>query len=450
MSFRVVGRLFAAQFLSSAGTSMSTVALAFMVFRLTGSVFHMGGILAVSTLPLVVMSWVGGAVLDRYSARNTMVLTDLARAVLIFAMPFLAERLVALVYVIAGLMGVCTAFFNPGQVKLVAELVDREHLVKANSYLGVSRDGAELLGYLLGGVLVTYVGYTLTFVIDSVSYLLSALLLVGLPRGSVLEGAAPSIWRLLRESPGVLKRLWLHPGLRTNLLFGAIVSAAFMMYVPNSYGLALDVFNRGPAGLAALEVFVAVGLIVGGIIVSRMKLAGDKNRYVFWASLVMGVCLVAVSFSGFFWLSISLLGLAGVFSVAVVVSSVTMYQEAPAVAEKGRMISVRAGFGQLGTAGGFALGGLLGDVVGITQLFLVAGVAAVVLSVLVYAPHRVAARRRARAAWSSAMGEGARRADARRAARQAAEAGPAAAWAVTAEGDTAWASAERQAIEEQP
>jgi MFS family permease len=449
MSLRVVGRLFAAQFLSSAGTSMSTVALAFMVYRLTGSVLHMGGILAVSVLPLVVMSWVGGAVLDRYSARNVMVLADVARAVLIFAMPFLAERLVGLIYVVAGLMGVCSALFNPGQVKLVAELVDREHLVKANSYLGVSRDGAELLGYLAGGVLVTYVGYTLTFVMDSASYVLSALLLVGLPRGSVPEGASPTVWRLVRESPGVVRRLWLHPGLRTNLLFGGFASAAVMMYVPNSYGLALDVFDKGPGGLAAMEVFVAVGLIVGGLVVSRLRLAGDKNLYVFWALVGMGCCLVAVSYSGFFWLSISLLGLAGVFSVANFVSSITMYQEAPAVAEKGRLISLRAGFGQLGTAGGFALGGLLGDLVGITRLFLVAGVATVVLSVLIYTPHRVGARRRARAAWASAMEKGARRAVARRAAREAAESGPAAAWAATAESTTAWVAAEREAIEEQ-
>ena len=289
MSLRIVGRLFAAQFLSSAGTSMSTVALAFMVYRLTGSVLHMGGILAVSVLPLVVMSWVGGAVLDRYSARNVMVLADAARAVLIFVMPFLAERLVGLIYLISALMGICSALFNPGQVKLVAELVDRDHLVKANSYLGVSRDGAELLGYLAGGVLVTYVGYTLTFVIDSISYVLSGLLLVGLPRGSVPEGEPPTMWRLLRESPGVVKRLWLHPSLRTNLLFGGFATAAVMMYVPNSYGLALDVFDKGPGGLAAMEVFVAVGLIVGGILISRLRLAGDKNRYVFGAFVAVAL-----------------------------------------------------------------------------------------------------------------------------------------------------------------
>ena len=152
MNFRVVGRILLAQGLSSVGTSMSTVALAIMVYKLTGSVLQMGGILAASTLPLVVTAWIGGAFLDRYSARNLMVLADAARAVLIFSMPFLAVRAIGLVYVVAALMGIFTAVFNPGQIKLIGELVEKEHLVKANSYLGVSRDGAELVGYLLGAV----------------------------------------------------------------------------------------------------------------------------------------------------------------------------------------------------------------------------------------------------------------------------------------------------------
>ncbi len=65
MDFRVVGRVLVAQGLSSVGTSMSTIALAFMVYEITGSVLHMGGIMAVSILPLVVTAWVGGAFLDR-------------------------------------------------------------------------------------------------------------------------------------------------------------------------------------------------------------------------------------------------------------------------------------------------------------------------------------------------------------------------------------------------
>ena len=454
MGFRVVGRLLLAQALSSLGTSMSTVALAMMVYKLTGSVLHMGGVMAAATLPLVVTAWIGGALLDRYSARNVMVLADAVRAVLIFSMPFLALRAVGLIYVVAALMGIFTALFNPGQIKLIGELVEKEHLVKANSYLGVSRDGAELIGYLMGGVIasiaavtilgVTVTGYTVAFIVDAVSYLVSGILLIGLPRGPAHEGAAPKVRTLVAESPAVLGRLWRNPALRTNLLLAVFAAGAVMMYMPNSYGLALEVFDRGSLGLAALEVFVAVGLIVGGLVFSRTRLKGDKNGYVFLSLAGVAICLIAVSFSGLFWVSVVLLGIGGVGAVGMVVPAITMFQETPASADKGRLIALRSGFGQLGVAAGLVIGGFLGAQIGIKQAFLVAGAATIVIGLIIYIPYRLGASRRARTAWRAAMASGATRSAARQMAQEAAYAGAAATsggFGAPAAGVAAWAAA---------
>ena len=66
--------------------------------QLTGSALHMGGVMAVSTFPLIVTSWIGGALLDRFSAKRVMVVADLARAVLIFAHALLGRVRVGLIY----------------------------------------------------------------------------------------------------------------------------------------------------------------------------------------------------------------------------------------------------------------------------------------------------------------------------------------------------------------
>jgi MFS family permease len=430
MGFRVVGRILVAQGLSSLGTSMSTVALAIMVYGITGSVLHMGGIMAAATLPLVVTAWIGGAYLDRYSARNVMVLADAVRAVLIFSMPFLALRAVGLIYVVAALMGIFTALFNPGQIKLIGELVPKEHLVKVNSYLGVSRDGAELVGYLLGGVVAsitavtilgaTITGYTLAFIVDAISYAVSGILLMWLPRGLVHVGPVPKVRTLVAESPAVLGRLWRTPAFRTNFLLAVFAAGAAMMYLPNSYGLALNVFDKGAEGLAALEVFVAVGLISGGLLFSRMRLKGDKNVYVFLSLMVMAVCLLAVSISGLFWVSVALLAIGGVASVGLFVPSITMFQETPPTPDKGRLLALRSGFGQLGLTAGLVVGGLLGAKLGITQAFFVAGAATIAIGLVIYIPYRLGASRRARTAWSAATQAGATRSSARNLAHEAA------------------------------
>ena len=393
---RLLGRILTAQGLSSLGTSISTVAIAFMVYKITGSVLQMGGILAVSAFPLVVMSFVGGAFVDRYSGRSLMVASDLARAMLILLMPFAARQSTVYMYVIAGLVGVFSAVFNPSQVKLVGELMPRDYLVRANSYLSVSRDGAELIGYLVGAGLVTLVGYTLSFAIDALSYCISAFLLAGLPRVVNRSTGGQGIVALIGESPAVMVRLWKNAHLRTNLLFAVFPSAVIMMNVPNGYFLALKAFNGYPgAGLGALEVVTAAGLILGGIAMSRLSLTGDKNRYVFWALLWMAVCLLLVSFTHLFWLQAGLIGLGALGNAGLFVSSITMFQELAPSEDKGRLIAVRSGFGQMGAAGGFLLGGALGSAFGIPRVFLLIGLMALVLAGVIYAPYAVGARRTA-------------------------------------------------------
>jgi MFS family permease len=434
MRYSVLWRILGAQALSSFGTSMSTVALAFMVYELTGSVLHMGAVMAVSTFPLVITSWIGGAFLDRFSAKKVMVLSDVVRAVLIFALPFLAEQSVSAIYAVGCFMGVASAFFNPGQMKLVGEMIDRAHLVKANSYVSISQTGAELAGYLMGGVVVTAAGYMPAFLANAGTYLVSALLLLGLPSVARRTEGVQKVTTLIAESPAVFVKLWRHPGLRTNLLIAIFPIVAFMMASPNSYGLALDVFDRGAAGVAALEVSIACGMIVGGLIVSRSTLRVDKNLYVFFSILVMSLCLVGIYFSPYFWLSIGLMGVAGVANVGMFVPSITMFQEVPAESERGRLMAVRAGFGQMGSTAGLLLGGVLGAALGITRVFLVAGVAAIVLSTLIYVPYNIGAQRRAQAAWVAAMASGSTRASARKAAQQAAISGPDSAWTAAMEG----------------
>ncbi|NLE74409.1 MAG: MFS transporter [Actinobacteria bacterium] len=375
-----------AQALSTMGSSVTTVALAVMVFQRTGSVLHMGGILAASTLPVVVMSFVGGALLDRYPSRALMVLADVVRAGLVLAFPFAAGVSVGLIYAVAAVMGVFTSMFNPSQIKLISDLVPTQDLMKANSYLSIARDGAELGGYLAGGALVASVGYFTTFTIDAATYALSALLLIWVPSIKPRD-SRESFARLLKESPQALARLWERPVLRANTLYILLPMAFVMMNTPNAYGLALEVYDRGPQGLAAMEVVTAAGWILGGILASRINYKGDRNAYTVMCGTFIGICLVGVGLVGSFWASVGLLSLAAVANVGVIVGSMTLFQEIEPRPDKGRIIALRAGLGQLGGAAGLFLGGVLGNALGISNLYLLAGGGAIVLGGAVFLPY---------------------------------------------------------------
>jgi MFS family permease len=374
------------------GSSVSTVALAVMVFDLTGSVLHMGGILAAATFPLVATTFFGGALLDRFEARRLMVVADVARAVMMLMMPLAASRSVGLIYVVAAGVGVFSALFNPSQVKLTGELVPAEGLVKANSYLSIAREGAELGGYLIGGALVVLVGYTVTFFADAASYLISAAFLFALP-ASAARLAGKSLGSLFWESPRAVGAIWRSRVLRTNLLLALAPMLVITMSTPNAYGLALSVFGKGPSGFALMEVVTSGGWILGGIAASRLDYRGDRNVYVAVSFAVMALCFVGVGLSRSFWVCVAFLAMAAVANVGAIVGSMTLFQELPLRADKGRIIAVRTGFGQLASTIGLLLGGAVGGAMGEQRLFVAIGTVALVLCVAVMLPYRSAARR---------------------------------------------------------
>lgn len=386
---RPLHRVLGAQALSSLGTSISTVALAVMVFDLSGSVLHMGGVLAASAAPLVVMSFVGGALLDKYEGRRLMVVSDVARAALVLSMPVAASQSVGLIYLVAGVIGVFSALFNPSQVRVIGLMVSPDRLVKANSYLSVFREGAEIGGYLVGGALVASLGYFATFTIDAATYGVSALLLLGLPRAERAMAESPELVSLVRGSVRAVSGIWRSRRLRTNLLLALLPFPFLMMGTPNAYGLALDVFDKGPQGFALMEVLTSGGWIAGGLIAGRMNFKGDRNSYVYWSAVAMAVCMVAVGLSSSFWLAVAFLVLGAVANVGLIVGSMTLYQEIQERPDKGRMIAIRAGFGQMSMTLGLLGGGILGEYIGITTVFWTIGVAAIVLGTVVYLPYRM-------------------------------------------------------------
>jgi MFS family permease len=385
-------RVLVAQGLSSLGTSISTVALAVMVFELTGSVLHMGAVLAASALPVMLVALLGGALLDRYGGRDMMVVADICRAGLIALMPLAGNRSVLFIYVISVGIGSFTALFNPAQVKIIGELAAREKLMRANAYMSIAREGCELGGYLIGGLLVASLGYTITFILDAGSYLASAAVLLAVARLPRAEAQPTPLGGLLRETPAALKTLWQRPALRTNILLALLPMTMILMVTPNAYALALQVFDKGPRGFALMEMITSLGWIAGGVACSRIQWRGDRNLYVASSFVIMSVFFALISVVPWFWLAVGLLAAAASANVGVIVGSVTLFQELEDRPDKGRLISIRTGLGQIAITFGLLSGGVLGEVLGVRALFLFAGVSSAALSVLVFLPYWVGVR----------------------------------------------------------
>ena len=195
-SFRT---LFLARSVSSAGDSFLPVALAFAVLDLTGSAVDLGIVLAAATIPSLLLLPLGGVWADRLPRGRVMLVADLARGVTQATVAILLISGHAEVWHLVVLQvvdGSAEAFFNPASGAIVPETISGRLLREANALLGFSTGLSYAVGPGVAGILVaaTSPGWAIAF--DSMTFLVSAALLLRLRLPSrVASEASTSFWR---------------------------------------------------------------------------------------------------------------------------------------------------------------------------------------------------------------------------------------------------------------
>ncbi|WP_223703189.1 MFS transporter [Sutcliffiella deserti] len=173
--------LMSAQLISSLGDWLSIVAIITLVgLKWEASPMEVSFVILSLALPMALLGPIAGTVADRLNRRTLMVISDLGRAVLIVILA-LASTLWA-VYICLFVIGMLSAVFVPAKNGKLKELVPQEQMKSAMSITSTIDAATKVLGPLLSGLLVTAFSTQIVFYIDAVTFILSALLLLALPR----------------------------------------------------------------------------------------------------------------------------------------------------------------------------------------------------------------------------------------------------------------------------
>jgi MFS family permease len=260
--------LFSSTLLALLGDTFSLVAMPWLVLQLTGSGLALGTVLALESVPRAVLMLVGGAVVDRFSPRTTMLLSIGVRAVLIAGLAALVlGHAVQLweVYAIALLVGTISAFLLPARYAILPSVVADPDLEAGNALLNLSAQGTGVVGPVLAGLLVAAVGTGAAFASDAAAFSLATVLLLLLPAASRPAGGAENAG-LLSEIRAGLAYAWRDAGLRSVLLVVAAVdfcaAAAISVGVPV---LTRQRFSQGAVAFGALLAGWGIGAMAGVI-----------------------------------------------------------------------------------------------------------------------------------------------------------------------------------------
>ena len=260
-SFRL---FFFGQGISAVGDRIVSVALAFAVLDLTGSVRDLGLVLAAQTVPLVLFLLMGGVWSDRLSRRAVMLTSDLVRAGAQGASALLLVSGKAQVWqlvVLQAIYGSAEAFFKPAAQALLPETVAAADLQQANALIAVSGNIANVGGPALAGVLVATLGAGWGLAIDAGSFLASAAYLslmrvqavIPAPRTGTLSELR-SGWRAFRS------RTWLWVSALEFMASNALAFSPYLVLGPEIARTSLG----GPGAWAAISTASGIGAVLGG------------------------------------------------------------------------------------------------------------------------------------------------------------------------------------------
>lgn len=344
---RRLRRLWFGQVVSLGGDWFRLIALYHLILRLTGtSGLALGGVMIAQTLAIFLLSPVAGVVADRFSRKTIMIVADLVRALLTcgFLLLTSAERLWLAYGLTAAIMAV-SAFFHPAYMSTIPNLARREELVTANALSSATWAVMLALGSGLGGLVTSALGTGSAFVIDALSYLVSAVCIAtvqgpyqSLRDMATADGGKQSGWgnfmqgvHYLRKRPHVLRLL--------SVKAWSVGVGGGMVLLLTLF--AETVFQAGVTGMGVIYMVRGIGAAAGPVIAKR--LVGEAPRTLFrsigFAFLITGGLYMVFSCMPTLWYAAAVLCVATMAANVLWVFSSTLLQLSVPDTYRGRVFA---------------------------------------------------------------------------------------------------------------
>jgi MFS family permease len=171
-------RLWAAQIVSEIGDWFYSLAIYSLLLQITGQARSVGIALVLQVIPQTLFGPLSGIVNDRIRRKSVMITSDLARAIIVFSMLLVRSRsTVWLVYPLLFLESVMWAFFEPARTAVIPNITTGEDLIVANTLSSTTWSLNLVAGAALGGIALALLGRNTSFVLNALSFLVSAFFL---------------------------------------------------------------------------------------------------------------------------------------------------------------------------------------------------------------------------------------------------------------------------------
>jgi MFS family permease len=332
-------RYISGQAISLIGTWMQMAAQSWLVLTLTGSSTELGLIVALQTLPVLLLGPYGGVVADRVDKRRLMIALQGAmavQAVVLAVLTLSGSVRFWEIGVLALALGLNNAFENPARQSFMLEMIGPERLRNAVSLNSVLVNVARTIGPAVAGIMIATVGEGWCFLFNAVSFVAVIASLVTLDLGAITpskpSGHHPG---QLREGLAYVRRT---PELAMPLVMMALVGALAYEFQVSLPVMASRGLHVGATGYGFMTAAMGAGAVVGGLFVAARGRTGLPT--LIGASAAFGVLLALAALAPNLPTELLALALTGAASISFMSTGNSTLQLAAAPGMRGRVMSL--------------------------------------------------------------------------------------------------------------
>ncbi|HWQ02636.1 MAG TPA: MFS transporter [Gaiellaceae bacterium] len=362
--------LFGSYLVSGLGTFLAVVALSVDVWDRTHSGVWVSALLIADFLPAVAIGLLLGPLVDRLSRKRLLVGADIVRVVVFVLLAFTVStgQIVAL----ALLAGIATGFARPAAYAGLPNLVSAVDLPQANGLLRLAEQLTITFGALIGGIVVAAAGPDPAYVVNAVSFAVSGLLLLRIPRALLQRGKVESRGHWHDVGEGFRLVLHSRPLLTVLLSWNlAMLTVAFVNV--SEIVLAKVSFDAGDFGFGLLWSANGLGAVIGALFASTWLERRGMTVLYGLAIALMGIADIGAAVSPNVWIAFWCVVLSGIGNATALVCNTLLVQRGAPDQLRGRAFTLIMGtnFAVLGI--GMVIAGPLVDAVGARWVWGIAG-----------------------------------------------------------------------------
>jgi len=376
LSHRNYKLFFIGQGVSLIGTWMEQIAMSWLVYRLTDSVFMLGLLGFAAQIPSFIFGPFGGVVSDRYDRHRIVLVTQIlsmVQASVVAALVLTDTATVTWLLVLIVFLGIINAFGNTARQAFVIELVEkREDVGNAIALNSSMFNMARLVGPSVAGILIAAVGEGMCFLINALSFLgvifcLLAMRVERKPRPKT----ETRVWQSLKEG---YQYVFGFPPIRAVIIQIGIISLVGMPFSTLMPVFARDILHGGANTLGYLMGASGIGALTGALYLARRPTVVGLGRVIVVATTMLGFGLIFFSFTRSLWQSLLVVLITGFGMIVQMAASNTILQTISDDDKRGRVMSFYS-MAFLGMAPfGSLLAGTAANHIGVPYTLLISGV----------------------------------------------------------------------------